>query len=58
MEEQQNSLEKLNLQNIFKIWFYELLISSEAVIWRFSVKKVFLKISQNAHENTCARAAF
>ena len=30
----------------------------EAVIQRCSVKKVFLKISQNSQENTCARASF
>ena len=28
------------------------------VIPRLSVKKVFLKISQNSQENTCARASF
>ena len=27
----------------------------EAVIWRCYVKRVFLKISQNSQENTCAR---
>ena len=26
--------------------------------WRFSVKKVFLEISQNSQENTCARVSF
>ena len=30
----------------------------EAVVWRCSVKKVFLKISQNSQENTCARVSF
>ena len=25
---------------------------------RFSLKKVFLKISQNSHENACARVSF
>ena len=29
----------------------------EAVVWRCSVKKVFLKISQNSQENTCARVS-
>ena len=33
-------------------------ISAEAVGRRCSVKKMFLKISQNAQENTCARACF
>ena len=31
---------------------------SEAVTWQCSVKKVFLKISQNLRENTYARASF
>ena len=30
----------------------------EAVVQRCSVKKVFLKISQNSQENTCARVYF
>ena len=33
-------------------------VNSEAVIRRCSVKKVFLKISQNSQENTCARVSF
>ena len=31
---------------------------SEAAVRRCSVKKVFLEISQNPQENTCARASF
>ena len=31
---------------------------TEAVVWRCSVKKVFLEISQNSPENSCARASF
>ena len=31
---------------------------SEAVVQRFSVEKVFLEISQNSQENTCARVSF
>ena len=31
---------------------------AEAVAQRCSVKKVFLEISQNSQENTCARASF
>ena len=31
---------------------------TEAVIWRGSVKKVFLEILQNSPENTCARVLF
>ena len=30
----------------------------EAVVRRCSLKKVFLKISQNSQENTCARVSF
>ena len=30
----------------------------EAVVQRFFVEKAFLEISQNSHENTCARASF
>ena len=30
----------------------------EAVTWRCSAKKRFLKISQNSQENTCARVSF
>ena len=33
-------------------------VYSEAVVQRCSVKKVFLEISQNSQENTCARASF
>ena len=32
--------------------------SKEAVVHRCSVKKVFLEISQNSQENTCARVSF
>ena len=31
---------------------------SKAVVQKCSVKKVFLKISQNSQENTCARVSF
>ena len=34
------------------------LLFSEAVAQRCSVKKVFLEISQNSQENTCARVFF
>ena len=32
--------------------------SKEAVVQRCSVKKVFLQISQNSQENSCARVSF
>ena len=31
---------------------------TEAIVQRCSVKKVFLEISQNSQENTCARVSF
>ena len=31
---------------------------TETVVWRCSVKNVFLKISQNSQENTCTRVSF
>ena len=30
----------------------------KAVAWRCSIKKVFLEISQNSQEHTCARVSF
>ena len=30
----------------------------EAVLWRYSVEKVFLEIQQNSQENTCSRVSF
>ena len=33
-------------------------ITTEAVVWRCSVKKVFLEISQDSQESTCARVSF
>ena len=32
-------------------------LASEVGVWRCSIKKVFLKISQNSQEITCARVA-
>ena len=34
------------------------ILLTEAVVRRCSVKKVFLEISQNSQENTCARVPF
>ena len=42
--------------NILPTVYYFLFI--EAVVQRCSLKKVFLEISQNSQENTCARASF
>ena len=33
-------------------------LMKEAVVRRCSVKKVFLQVSQNSQENTCARVSF
>ena len=38
--------------------FTALILPSEAVVQRSSVKKMFLKVSQNSQENTCARVSF
>ena len=32
--------------------------TAEVVVWRCSVKKVFLEISQNSQENTCAKVFY
>ena len=40
------------------IWERLLLRKLEAVVQKCSVKKVFLEISQNSQENTCARVSF
>ena len=36
----------------------KLVVALEAVARRCSVKKVFLEISQNSQENTCAKVSF
>ena len=33
-------------------------VGKEAIVQKCSVKKVFLKISQNSQENTCSRVPF
>ena len=45
---------------VVKIYHYHkfILCFLEVVVRRCSVKKVFLKISQNSQENTCARVSF
>ena len=35
-----------------------IILHSEAVVQKCSVKKVFLEISQNSQENTCVRVTF
>ena len=42
-----------NIYATYLIFYY-----SEAVVWRCSVEKVFLEISQNSQESTCVRVSF
>ena len=42
--------------NVIHLWTSSI-CNREAVLWRCSVKNVFLEISQNSQENTCARIA-
>ena len=35
-----------------------IMVTSEAVIQRCSVKKLFIEVSPNSQENTCARDSF
>ena len=48
------------LLDFSEIFFFEILppFSSETFVQRCFVKKVFLEISQNSQENTCARDSF
>ena len=39
-------------------WSQQKLQKSKAVVQRFSLSKVLLKISQNSQENTCGRVSF
>ena len=50
-------MKSLNLHPFpsLRLYYYE---NTEAVVQRCSVKKLFLKISQNSQENTCARVSF
>ena len=44
--------------NVFSHEKVTLSLYTEVVIQRCSVKKLFLEISQNSQENTCARVSF
>ena len=44
--------------SIFQAIYVDYLVCIEALIGSCSVKKVFLEISQNPQENTCARVSF
>ena len=37
---------------------HSMVLIAEAVVQKYSAKKVFLKISQNSQEKTCLRASF
>ena len=39
-------------------FIYQSIQYQKQVVWRFSVKKVFLEMSQNSQENTCASVSF
>ena len=49
--EKQNSKSGQTFRNIY-------VVEIETVVQRCSVKNVFLKISQNSQQNTCARVSF
>ena len=49
---------KCDLELIILMQFLTFWHHTEAVARSYSVKKVFLKISQNSQENTCARVSF
>ena len=49
---------KPSVIGIPKVYLGPCTVFTETVVRRCPVKKVFLKISQNSQENTCARASF
>ena len=54
-------LKKLLLEHFFSLGITQTTnqnLVAEAVVQRCSVKKMFLEISQNSQENTCARVSF
>ena len=64
-EQQLNFYKKSTYQNLWAEQKYGyswndffLIQRTEAVVRRYSVKKVFLEISQNSQENTCVRDSF
>ena len=50
-------LKKWRLLSLLLLFHYSILLT-EAVARKFSLKKVFLKISQNSQENNCAGVFF
>ena len=55
--EKYKTLQKLQIIRRVIIILFQI-VQTEAVIWRCSVKKVFLKTSQNSQENTCIGVFF
>ena len=53
----ENPLTNFNNEETESTFVETVLIYSEAVAQRCSVKKVFLETSQNSQENTCARVS-
>ena len=51
-------MQSLNTKIYYSAFFSTTVSPSEAVIRRFSVRKAFLKISQNSQKNTCSRVSF
>ena len=53
-----NNSVKVSFTEAHSLGKFKNLLSSEAVAQKCSVKKVFLEISQNSRENTCASVSF
>ena len=51
-------MQSLNTKIYYSAFFSTTVPPSEAVIRRFSIRKAFLKISQNSQKNTCSRVSF
>ena len=51
-------MEIIRLFDVVNIFQRKVKAFTEAVVRRYSAKKLFLKILQNSQENTCARASF
>ena len=43
---------------VFRFYYHVRPLVIEVVVWRCSVKNVFLEISKNSQENNCARVSF
>ena len=54
----QTSYHEINITNYLQDMNTLLFDFTEAVVWRCSIKKVLIEISQNSQEITCARVSF